>query len=209
MGSHARTAGPGVRQRLRLTSQWPQYFGYLADNPEVLNTNVHGPRTSSTPSKAGKLPSDGGVFYLRGGYDNNDGLVPVDPTPGSSARSSATTIIRPIRISRSPKLSRRRRSATSPTARIGRRAPSLSPMMRRTAIRPRPAGQAQHVRRRLDPGGGPAHPDDRHLALRHVRRDLASIYYRQTVFPARLTWKRGKPCWQQLTLARSRDRGER
>ena len=27
-----------------------------------------------------KLPRDGGVFYLRGGYNNNDGLVPVDPT---------------------------------------------------------------------------------------------------------------------------------
>jgi len=60
----------------------PQYFGYLADNPEVLNSNLHGARDFFNAVEARTLPSDGGVFYLRGGYDNNDSLVPLDPTPG-------------------------------------------------------------------------------------------------------------------------------
>jgi phospholipase C len=59
----------------------PQYFGYLADNPQVLNTNLHGAKDFFDAVEGRKLPNDGGVFYLRGGYDNNDGLVPVDPTP--------------------------------------------------------------------------------------------------------------------------------
>jgi len=59
----------------------PQYFGYLADNPKALNTNLHGAKDFFDTVEGHKLPSQGGVFYLRGGYDNNDGLVPVDPTP--------------------------------------------------------------------------------------------------------------------------------
>ncbi len=59
----------------------PQYFAYLADNPAVLNTNLHGAKDFFNAVEGRTLPSDGGVFYLRGGYDNNDGLVPVDPTP--------------------------------------------------------------------------------------------------------------------------------
>jgi len=59
----------------------PQYFGYLADNPQVLNNNLHGAKDFFDAVENRTLPRDGGVFYLRGGYDNNDGLVPVDPTP--------------------------------------------------------------------------------------------------------------------------------
>ncbi len=59
----------------------PQYFAYLADNPQVLNTNLHGAKDFFDAVEGRTLPRDGGVFYLRGGYDNNDGLVPVDPTP--------------------------------------------------------------------------------------------------------------------------------
>jgi phospholipase C len=58
----------------------PQYFGYLADNPAVLNTNLHGAKDFFDAVEGRTLPSGGGVFYLRGGYDNNDKLVPVDPT---------------------------------------------------------------------------------------------------------------------------------
>ena len=58
----------------------PQYFGYLADNPKVLNSNLHGAKDFFDAVEGRKLPANGGVFYLRGGYDNNDGLVPVDPT---------------------------------------------------------------------------------------------------------------------------------
>jgi phospholipase C len=59
----------------------PQYFGYLADNPVVLNGNLHGAKDFSDAVENKTLPADGGVFYLRGGYSNNAGLVPVDPTP--------------------------------------------------------------------------------------------------------------------------------
>ena len=58
----------------------PQYFGYLADNPKVLNSNLHRAKDFFDAVEGRKLPANGGVFYLRGGYDNNDGLVPVDPT---------------------------------------------------------------------------------------------------------------------------------
>ena len=58
----------------------PQYFGYLADNPKVLNSNLHGAKDFFDAVEGRALPANGGVFYLRGGYDNNDGLVPVDPT---------------------------------------------------------------------------------------------------------------------------------
>jgi phospholipase C len=58
----------------------PQYFAYLADNPAVLNTNLHGAKDFFDAVEERTLPSDGGVFYLRGGYDNNDLFVPVDPT---------------------------------------------------------------------------------------------------------------------------------
>ncbi len=60
----------------------PQYFAYLADNPQVLNSNLHGAKDFFNAVEGRTLPSDGGVFYLRGGYDNNDGLTPLDPTPG-------------------------------------------------------------------------------------------------------------------------------
>jgi phospholipase C len=60
----------------------PQFFGYLADNPQVLNSNLHGAKDFLDAVEGRTLPSDGGVFYLRGGYDNNAKLVPVDPTLG-------------------------------------------------------------------------------------------------------------------------------
>jgi phospholipase C len=59
----------------------PQFFAYLSDNPQVLDANLHGAKDFFDAVEGRTLPKDGGVFYLRGGYDNNDGLVPVDPTP--------------------------------------------------------------------------------------------------------------------------------
>jgi len=58
----------------------PQYFGYLGDNTNVLGHNLHGLGDFYTAINAGKLPAAGGVFYVRGGYGNNDGLIPQDPT---------------------------------------------------------------------------------------------------------------------------------
>ncbi len=75
------TSTPAPNSGYVLHHNAPQYFGYLADNPQVLNGNLHGAKDFFDAVEGGKLPSDGGVFYVRGGYDNNDGLVPVDPTP--------------------------------------------------------------------------------------------------------------------------------
>ncbi|WP_161635528.1 alkaline phosphatase family protein [Paraburkholderia mimosarum] len=72
---------PGLNTGYVLHHNGPQYFGYLADNPQVLNNNLHGAKDFFDAVEARKLPPEGGVFYLRGGYDNNDGLVPVNPTP--------------------------------------------------------------------------------------------------------------------------------
>ncbi len=58
----------------------PQYFGYIGDNTR-LSANLHGLDDFYRDVAARRLPKDGGVFYVRGGYGNNDGLVPVDPTP--------------------------------------------------------------------------------------------------------------------------------
>jgi phospholipase C len=58
----------------------PQYFGYLGDNTNVLSNNLHGLGDFTTAIQNQSLPPSG-VFYVRGGYGNNDGLVPVDPTP--------------------------------------------------------------------------------------------------------------------------------
>jgi len=75
------TNDPGLNTGYVLHHNGPQYFGYLGDNPEVLSSNLHGAKDFFDAVEGRKLPRDGGVFYLRGGYDNNDGLVPVDPTP--------------------------------------------------------------------------------------------------------------------------------
>lgn len=72
---------PGLYTGYILHHNAPQYFAYLADNPQVLSSNLHGARDFIDAVECQTLPASGGVFYLRGGYDNNDGLVPVDPTP--------------------------------------------------------------------------------------------------------------------------------
>ena len=74
------TGNPGLNTGYVLHHNAPQYFGYLADNPKVLNQNLHGAKDFFDAVENKQLGT-GGVFYLRGGYDNNDGLVPLDPTP--------------------------------------------------------------------------------------------------------------------------------
>ena len=75
------TNDPGLNTGYVLHHNGPQYFGYLADNPQVLNNNLHGARDFFEAIEGRTLPASGGVFYLRGGYNNNDTLVPADPTP--------------------------------------------------------------------------------------------------------------------------------
>lgn len=77
----APTSTPAANSGYVLHHNAPQYFAYLADNPKVLASNLHGAKDFMDAVEGQKLPSEGGVFYLRGGYDNNQRLVPVDPTP--------------------------------------------------------------------------------------------------------------------------------
>ena len=57
----------------------PQYFGYLANSSE--NKNLHGLGNFYSALNAGTLPAQGGVFYVKGGYQNILGLKPADPKP--------------------------------------------------------------------------------------------------------------------------------
>jgi phospholipase C len=74
----------------------PQYFGYLGDNTKVVQPQgsfnipnqpgmMHGLQQFFTDVSAHALPAAGGVFYIRGGYYNNDGLLPADPNPNVKA----------------------------------------------------------------------------------------------------------------------------
>jgi phospholipase C len=78
-------SGPATNASYVTHHNGPQYFGYLGDNKSVLATNLHGLGDFYTAINAGALPAGGGVFYVRGGYGNNDGLVPQDPTPSIQA----------------------------------------------------------------------------------------------------------------------------
>jgi phospholipase C len=57
----------------------PAYFGYIANNPSV-EPHVHGLGDFFADVAAQRLPPSG-VFYIRGGYGNLDGLNPLDPNP--------------------------------------------------------------------------------------------------------------------------------
>jgi len=65
----------------------PQYFGYVANNAHI-NSNLHGLNDFFTAMSGSGLPAQGGVFYLRGGYENIDGLAPADPDPAVQANFS-------------------------------------------------------------------------------------------------------------------------
>jgi phospholipase C len=62
-----------------------QYFGYLAGNPRV-RAQMHGLQAFFDAVAARRLPEQGGVFYVRGGYYNNDGLLTLNPNPAIRAR---------------------------------------------------------------------------------------------------------------------------
>ena len=55
----------------------PQYFGYVAANT-VINKNLHGISQFVTDVTSGNLGA-GGVFYLKGGFQNQLGLTPDNP----------------------------------------------------------------------------------------------------------------------------------
>jgi phospholipase C len=63
----------------------PQYFGYEANNPFETKKHLKGLGDFSAAIKADALPSEGGVFYVRGGYGNLDGLKPRSASPSVQA----------------------------------------------------------------------------------------------------------------------------
>ncbi len=72
--------GPATNNDYIAHHNGPQYFGYISNNPEV-SKHLHGLGDFYADVKAHNLPTEGGVFYVRGGYNNLDGLNPVDPNP--------------------------------------------------------------------------------------------------------------------------------
>jgi len=58
----------------------PQYFGYISNNAQM-SANLHGLQDLSTALSGQTLPAQGGVFYVKGGYQNLLGLSPADPDP--------------------------------------------------------------------------------------------------------------------------------
>jgi phospholipase C len=57
----------------------PQYFGYEANNASETAAHLRGLGDFYTAISTNALPKEGGVFYVRGGYGNLDGLVPRSP----------------------------------------------------------------------------------------------------------------------------------
>ena len=60
-----------------------QYFGYVANTPEV-SSNLRGMTDFFTDMTENGLPA-GGVFYIRGGYTNQMGMMPVITNPNTPA----------------------------------------------------------------------------------------------------------------------------
>jgi len=56
----------------------PQYFGYIANNP-VFRSQLHGLGDFFTALETASLPPQGGVFFIKGGFQNLFGLAPTDP----------------------------------------------------------------------------------------------------------------------------------
>ncbi|MGH7210957.1 MAG: alkaline phosphatase family protein, partial [Acetobacteraceae bacterium] len=63
----------------------PQYFGYLANNPK-LAANMHGLNDFFVAMAARALPAEGGLFYVRGGFQDIQGLTTVDANPAVRKR---------------------------------------------------------------------------------------------------------------------------
>ncbi len=79
--SHETNDAPGLAAHKGYVAHHngPQYFGYIADNP-LASAHMHSLSQFFTDVAAQKLPPSG-VFYVRGGFGNIQGLKPADPNP--------------------------------------------------------------------------------------------------------------------------------
>lgn len=64
--------------------QGPQYFGYIANNPEFAG-NLRGMGDFFADMAKGDMPKDGGVFYIRGGFSNVASMHPPIQNPNFPA----------------------------------------------------------------------------------------------------------------------------
>jgi phospholipase C len=62
----------------------PQYFGYLANSSE--RGNLHNLGSFFSAVEGGTLPAGGGVYYVKGGYQNILGLTPAIPAANLQAK---------------------------------------------------------------------------------------------------------------------------
>jgi phospholipase C len=76
-------ANPADPQRLTLVTHHlaPHYFGYIANDPSM-DRHVADITQFAGDVAAGKL-GDGGLFYLKGGFGNNQGLKPPNAAPNT------------------------------------------------------------------------------------------------------------------------------
>ncbi len=74
------TGGSATHADYIIHHEGPQYFGYIGDNNTV-NAHLRGLADFFNDISTQKLPANGGVIYLRGGYNNIEGFSPVDPKP--------------------------------------------------------------------------------------------------------------------------------
>ena len=79
---HEPTDGVGVASHDSYVShhEGPQYFGYIANNPDFAK-NLRGLGDIFTDIDHDKLPPDGGVFYVRGGFAAVSGEAPPIQNP--------------------------------------------------------------------------------------------------------------------------------
>ena len=123
---------PGLYTGYILHHNGPQYFGYLADNTQVLANNLHGAQGLLHAVESRPCRQAAACSICAAATTTMTGSCRSIRRRPSSTPSSAMTIIRPIRTSRSPRPSPPKRSTTSSTAPIGRRARSSSPMTKPT-----------------------------------------------------------------------------
>ena len=144
----------------------PQYFGYEANNPVETKEHLRGLGDFFSIVKDKHLPSSG-VFYVRGGYGNIDGLHPQDTNPAVQANFEGNDDhpgYSDLQISNALIADEVNAIAASPYWKDQRDHHHLRRNRRR--VRPHAAQGPFAGPGRQSAGSGTTHPGHRHLALR-------------------------------------------